>query len=119
MARLNSKGGNGDRGKNDQVPIDNSFDLLGEPLRRYIIDYCASATERVFEFDALVDYLDRKQPAHGKDREDIAIELHHQHLPKLADADVIEFDPRSGTLRYLGDDRLEEWIHRIDSEPLE
>jgi len=32
----------------------------------------------------------------------VAISLHHATLPKLADAGLIEYDPRSNTARYGG-----------------
>jgi len=36
------------------------------------------------------------------DETDIAIHLHHSTLPKLADAGLVEYDPRSKTARYRG-----------------
>jgi len=32
----------------------------------------------------------------------IAVSLHHATLPKLADAGLLEYDPRSKTARYSG-----------------
>jgi len=37
-----------------------------------------------------------------EDETDIAISLHHSTLPKLDDAGLIEYDPRSTTVRYRG-----------------
>jgi hypothetical protein len=35
------------------------------------------------------------------------VDLHHNHLPRLADAGVVDYDPRSKTIRTWGDDRVE------------
>lgn len=82
-----------------------------------MVRYCASASDRVFELDDIVDYLARANEHSGDtmDREEIAIDLHHRHLPKLAEAEVIEFDPASGKIRYHGGERIERWIRQIDS----
>ena len=44
---------------------------------------------------------------HRPDEEEttVAISLHHATLPKLADAGLIEYDPRSHTARYSGPSR--------------
>ena len=45
--------------------------------------------------------------------------LHHTHLPKLDDAEVVEYDPGDGTVQYRGDPLIEQWvdqIERIDEE---
>lgn len=37
----------------------------------------------------------------------VKLELHHETLPRLADAGIIEFDPRTGTVCYRGDDAID------------
>ncbi|WP_193570246.1 MULTISPECIES: hypothetical protein [Halorussus] len=34
-------------------------------------------------------------------------ELHHVHLPKLADHDLVGYDAQSGSVRYRPDERVE------------
>jgi len=46
-----------------------------------------------------------EQHRSNKDETDIAVFLHHSTLPKLADAGLIEYDPRSQTARYTGSNR--------------
>ncbi|WP_134668824.1 DUF7344 domain-containing protein [Halorussus marinus] len=38
------------------------------------------------------------------------VELHHVHLPTLADCDLVEYDSRSGTVRYKADEAVEELL---------
>lgn len=42
-----------------------------------------------------------------RDETDIAITLHHSTLPKLADTDLLDYDPRSKTARYRGHTKAE------------
>jgi len=53
---------------------------------------------------ALTDLADRvaERESDGDDCETVAIALHHVHLPKLAEGGVIDYDPRSETVRYCG-----------------
>jgi hypothetical protein len=40
--------------------------------------------------------------------------LHHTHLPKLDDAEVVEYDADDGTVQYRGDPHIEQWVDQID-----
>lgn len=113
-----SSSGSPDGGDIAPSKLDPLLSILRDPLRRRTVRFCASASDRMFEFDDLVDHLARGDglSADARGREEIAIDLHHRHLPKLAEAEVIEFDHHSGIIRYLGSDRIERWIQRIDTE---
>lgn len=118
MDESSSSGERPDDGDTTLSTLDPLLSILRDPLRRRTVLFCASASDRMLEFDDLVDHLARGdgQSAEARTREEIAIDLHHRHLPKLAEAEVIEFDPHSGIIRYLGSDKLERWTQRIDSE---
>lgn len=113
--------GSSDGGDVAPSTLDLPLGILRDPLRRRTVRLCASASDRTFEFDELIDHLARGDgwAADARGREEIAIDLHHRHLPRLAEAEVIEFDPDSGIIRYLGSDLIEGWIERIDSESSE
>jgi len=34
------------------------------------------------------------------------VDLHHNQLPKLAEATIVDYDPRSKTVRNWGDERV-------------
>ncbi|WP_076432324.1 DUF7344 domain-containing protein [Haladaptatus litoreus] len=85
--------------------------LLRHKQRRAIIRYFNQKTTDYTSLDDLVEYIvssDSKRGAtsvgHSKR---ITIGLLHNHLPRLADAGVLEYDQRSETVRYWGDSRLE------------
>lgn len=52
--------------------------------------------------DAIVEFDENLSP-YGDDPNRVAIDLHHTHLPKLADADIIEYDREHGTIRLQSD----------------
>ena len=68
----------------------------------------ADAKTQVFRFVAEKPhskdlYTSIQEQTHpDKDETDIAITLHHSTLPKLADTDLLDYDPRSKTVRYCG-----------------
>ncbi|ODR80546.1 hypothetical protein BG842_03565 [Haladaptatus sp. W1] len=80
--------------------------LLQHEHHRAIISYFDQKTTDSAVFDDLVEYIvssDLKRGAKSAERrEQVTIELLHSHLPRLADADVLEYDPRSETVRYWG-----------------
>jgi hypothetical protein len=47
------------------------------------------------------------------DRKREIVLLHHKILPKLADADILEYDPGQEDVRYTGHDGLESLLDRI------
>lgn len=49
----------------------------------------------------------------------LAVALLHSHLPKLANAGVIEYDARSGTIRYWVHPSLQEWIEHAEYKECE
>lgn len=104
-------GGQGD----DSLSTDSVLDILRHPLRRETITYCQNTSDEVTELRDLVDHvvLTRERPG---ERERVAMELHHLHLPKLAHYGVIGFDPWTGRLRYRPDDGLETLLARIRTE---
>lgn len=82
--------------------LDETFDLLTHPHRRYILYYLTRESERV-EIETLATAIATWDGGHTgtdrrTDRTDVAIALHHIHLPKLADAGIITFDANTGCI---------------------
>lgn len=95
---------------NPELSMDALFDLLTDRRRRYLL-YCldqkVDAVVTVDELTAMLLDWERRMNA-GTEEETadlerrIRIALHHRHLPKLADAGLVEYDPRSQTVRKRG-----------------
>lgn len=95
--------------------LDTAFDLLRAPRRRYLLYYLYEIGGEVVDTDDAIDAVCAYE-ARGTDRdgfpprEDVLIDLHHDHVPRLADAGVVEYDRRQGTIRFRGSAPLEEWL---------
>lgn len=99
--------------RQDNIDFDDLFDLLSQRRRRYAL-YCFSeATRSEFSVSALVDRLaaiEREASTEGGERKDIELSLRHAHLPKLAEASIVEYDPDDAVVEYRGGTRVERWI---------
>lgn len=75
---------------------------LHEPARTYyriVIQYFRRQSPEVATVDDLATVVRNQADA---DEARIALYLHHDTLPRLADAGYIEYDTRSNTARYRG-----------------
>lgn len=88
------------------------FDLLAARRRRYALYYLSEAPDGVATVDEIVEHVlgleDGSEEPAG--RVEVRTALRHIHLPKLADAGVIEHDVRSETVRYWRQPSVEEWL---------
>ncbi|WP_435092742.1 DUF7344 domain-containing protein [Halorubrum sp. N11] len=86
--------------------INQRFELLGQYDRRCVIRFLQEAETDHVSVDDVVDHLQK----HGRttdERDKLKMTLNHHHLPKLASTAVADFDSRSETLRYQGDELVE------------
>jgi hypothetical protein len=96
----------------DETLVDTLFATIGDRRSRLVLAYFDSSSVDVAELDALVDYVvERETEASAcedldadEHRERVAIALHHNHLPKLAENAFVEYDSRSKAVRYRGGD---------------
>lgn len=98
--------------------IDDVFDLLANEDRRETCLFLMSIPEPVITVENILDALCEGEP--DRDREQLAIDLHHRHLPKLEAAGIIDYDPRSNTARYWGQPTVEKWaehVRAVDQRP--
>lgn len=93
------------------VNADDVFDVLSNARRRSVITYLHDADD-VVELTELVDWIRTREPDRSEEdhREAVAIALHHVHLPKLAASGVIDYDPRSRTIRYREPPELDQQV---------
>jgi hypothetical protein len=103
--------------------LDTVFELLSDARRRYLLYYLFAMDGTVAEFEAAVNAVYRYEVAgsdgDGSARENVGIALHHSHLPHLADAGVIDYDRRHGTIRFTGSPALEEWLEHAQYKELD
>lgn len=87
-------------GGTQPVRTDDLLGVLNDERRRRLVEYLAGGTHStsVAELAAALD-----GDAEG---DDTRVALYHVHLPKLADLGVLEFDRRTGSVRYPHDEQL-------------
>ena len=89
--------------------LDSLFEVLANPQRRHALGYLVDADDGVATFPDVVDHV-VAELGDSTDEERAAIDLHHTHLPKLEDENVVEYDERSETVRYRGGPAVTEWV---------
>lgn len=83
---------------------DDVLTLLADADRRAIIAYFRNAHSDDATVSELATHIRDRRDDHGEQE---TARLHHVHLPRLAEAGVVEYDPRSETVRYQGTDDVE------------
>ncbi|RKD95710.1 DUF7344 domain-containing protein [Halopiger aswanensis] len=95
--------------------LDELFSLLSNRRRRRLLYALASADQTVVERSQLVAWLAdveaSGEAASSETLEDrIAHDLHHNQLPCLEEAGIVDYDPRQGTIRDDGLPFRTEWL---------
>lgn len=79
--------------------LDDTLDVLRSGHRREILYQLEDAATEVVGLEELVDAELARNPG-ATDRKAVAANLHHVQLSKLDEVGWIEYDARSGTVRY-------------------
>lgn len=75
------------------------FDLLSYHQRRLVIEFLATEAETVDIDVVATEVASHIDPQTAERIDAIRASLHHQHLPKLDDAGVLDYDSPTGTVR--------------------
>lgn len=89
--------------------VDELLSILANQHCRATLAYFQDI-EDVASVSTLADEINKQD--HGG-AEQVAHQLHHSVLPRLADAGAIDYDPRSKTARYRGHAELESLLDGI------
>lgn len=103
----------------DQLSTTQLLETLASERRRTVLSYLLACSAERIHREAIVDGLLEREPCEpgpATHRERLEIDLHHVHLPKLADADIIEYDPTSGAVVYRASSDLESLLARTFAE---
>ena len=100
--------------------LDRCLQLVADQHRRRIIHHLRHEANETTTFDDLVDQISSRvsdsKNGPPEDREELAIQLQHTHLPKLADHGVVDFDHRTGTVQYHPDEQVETVLDSLPEE---
>ena len=101
------------------LSIERTLRIVADPCRRSILTQLIDGEETVVATDTLVDRLkpENPPPETGLTHADpLLIDIHHTHLPKLEDANLIEYDPRTKTIRYTPNERVKRVLRFVTEE---
>lgn len=97
--------------------LDTACDLLRVDRRRFLLYHLTEQGTDETTVEAAVGAvraidLDQAEEGSRPPRQVIRVELTNNHLPRLAAANVVDYDHRNGTVRYTGNDYLETLLER-------
>lgn len=104
------------------IDLDELFDLLSTKRRRYALYCFHEASRSELPLNALTERVERLEREASGDcggRQEIQVALQHAHLPKLAEASVVEYDADEDVVEFRGGGRLEEWVEKAASVELD
>lgn len=94
--------------------LNETFELLTHPHRRYVMYHLASESEGVgieTLATAIADWnQDHPESGRATDFKSIKTALYHTHLPKLADAGYITVDPAMDSIALATPDELDPFL---------
>lgn len=106
-------GGGGNEGTTryevDERTLDRTFELFSDRHQRNALEKLRAADDGVASVDDLADHLVAHAPE-ATDRKRVEVDLHHRILPKFDDTDIVDFDSRTGTVRYHGTEPVEDLL---------
>lgn len=88
--------------------LDGDLSLLASRQRRLVLRYLVRESTTPASIDEIVAYIaDNTAADRTASGKAVRIELYHRTLPKLEHHGLIEYDWRSGDVRYRSEDRIE------------
>jgi hypothetical protein len=111
-------------GDGELVNLDRVFGLLSHRYRRMILRYFYLNQRREADLDGLVRYIgdwesELRPDAAPARRDRIEVALVHNHLPRLEQMGVVDFEPETDSVRYRPYEELEQLLAAaIDISPV-
>lgn len=97
---------------------DTVFEVLADRDRRAALSFLRESSDDTVSFETLATHIaERDVEPDGRDRGQLVVRLHHATVPRLADAGLVEYDTRSGSIRYRGHPVVERCLDcTVDSD---
>jgi hypothetical protein len=103
------------------VDTERAFELLAHSRRRELMRCLVETPDRTWHVASLAsDVVSRGRTWAGSPEvRDIVVSLHHVHLPKLDDAGLIAYDPRSRTVSNVDREAIAAVFEAADRETVD
>jgi hypothetical protein len=94
--------------------LDDVFGALADSRRRLVVQYFLHSSDDVATVTDLARYVADRTP--DADFESVSVALHHKDVSKLDEADLIEYDPRTETVQYVGSQLVADLLAPTDDD---
>lgn len=106
------------KGAINALSFDRVFELLANQRRRFVVHYLSAHNDEAVRLEDIVRRIESWEREVHEDVPDahasrIRQSLHNVHLPLLVDANVVDYDLRSGYVRYWGHPVVEEYAEHV------
>lgn len=92
--------------------VNRLLDTLSDDIRRELIHFFENfAPDDAASLEKIVSHIEGRVPT--VDDAELRIALRHTHLPRLEERGWIEFDDRTGDVRYHGHEQAEELLGEL------
>ncbi len=84
------------------------YQILASQRRRIVLDIVADWQPPISLAELATAVVEREREADGSDKvtvDQVRISLHHNHLPKLSENGILDYDPQSHTIHHQENDR--------------
>lgn len=103
------------------LSLDTTLSAVANEYRRAILTAVTDASEQTLEYDALVDRVVdqvRDEDAErmvDEQRQRVRIALHHTHLPKLDEAQIIDYEAETLSVQFVGGELERKILQLVES----
>ncbi|MFA9417728.1 hypothetical protein [Natrinema sp. HArc-T2] len=111
---MSNRNAEGNLGSNS---IDAWFDVLSHPRRRFLCRYMMQTDADIVTHETLVEFVIERDSSvvdEVSDRQGVAMELRHVHLPKLDGLEPVDYDPQGGHV-YIDSQTLAARLEAVQS----
>ena len=80
--------------------VDRILSAVSHEHNRSVLNYFRESSASVASLNDVADYVATEGTSSGLESpENIAVRLHHARLPQIADAGILDYEPRTKTVR--------------------
>ncbi len=94
--------------------IDESLNIVANKQRRKLLYTLRELEGYNLSYDELAEQMIEQDRMREEEKERFMASLAHNHLPKIADAGIIEYDEGEGEVSYVVDEDFEELLDFIE-----
>lgn len=98
--------------------IDGVFEVLADWRRREVCRFFVETAAETATVDELALLVAGCRPASVptvRPHEGVVADLRAEHLPLMSSVGVVDYDERSGTVRYRGQPTVEKWLEHVSA----